>query len=382
MKNTDRKLATVRRIKSVAPITGSTGLFTLQIDGWKTITDLPSFKAGDLCVYCEIDSFVPDRDTRFSSYKNFVLRNSRATFDNGMIGFRLVTGRFHNHLSQGLALPISEFPEIIQEIAKIKAELSNVGIAESEHYGVIRNHDFSALLGIKKYGSDRIQSKAAMYKEHPSFIPRAVYERAQNIEDAIFKNYKNTRFEITTKLDGESCTMYHYNGTVGVCSKDAEIDVSNANDKNAQILAATENNLLDALLMLGRNLALQGELIGPGIQYNREQLRDVAFYIYNIYDIDEQRYLSTGERIEVMDIFRADTEGYSVLKHVPILHDSATLNELNITNIDELLKFADGYSLVHPVREGLVFKASDGSIAFKCVSNVFLERNRRRSDRG
>lgn len=382
MKNTDRKLATVRRIKSVMPITGSSGLFTLQIDGWKTITDLPTFKPGDLCLYCEIDSFVPDSDTRFSTFKNFVLRNSRATFDNGMIGIRLVSGRFHNHLSQGLALPISEFPEIIQEIAKIKAGLSNSGVSEAEHYDVIRQHDFSAMLGIKKYGNDRVQARLAGQKDHPAFIPQPIYDRAQNIEDAIFKNYKNTRFEITTKLDGESCTMYHYNGSVGVCSRDVEIDISTANDKNVHVMAATENNLLEALSMLGRNLALQGELIGPGIQHNREQLRDVAFYIYNIYDIDKQRYLSTGERIEVMDIFRADTEGYSILKHVPILHDSATLNELSITNIDELLKFADGYSLVHPVREGLVFKSCDGSVAFKCISNVFLERNRRRSDRG
>ena len=105
------------------------------------------------------------------------------------------------------------------------------------------------------------------------------------------------------------------------------------------------------------------------------------FYIFNIYDIDAQRYLSTGERLEIMDVFRGDSEGYSVLKHVPILHDSTTLGELGIDTIQDLLRFADGASLVHPVREGLVFKSHDGTLNFKCSSNKFLERNRRRVDR-
>jgi hypothetical protein len=66
------------------------------------------------------------------------------------------------------------------------------------------------------------------------------------------------------------------------------------------------------------------------------------------------------------------------LEYVPVLHDSISLSQLGITNMEQLLAFAEGDSLLNPaqkVREGVVFKAVDGGGSFKVVSNQYLLKN-------
>ena len=43
-----------------------------------------------------------------------------------------------------------------------------------------------------------------------------------------------------------------------------------------------------------------------------------------------------------------------------------------LVTISDLLDFAEGKSLNHPIREGLVFKRMDGQFSFKAISNKFL----------
>ena len=66
----------------------------------------------------------------------------------------------------------------------------------------------------------------------------------------------------------------------------------------------------------------------------------------------------------------------NLVEHVPTIANDVTLDELGITNVKELLAFAEGPSLVHPVREGLVFKRTDGGFSFKAISNVFLSKEK------
>jgi RNA ligase (TIGR02306 family) len=372
-----RKLVTVRTIKSIEVIDGCDTSLAATVDGWRTFVKPGEFKAGDPCVYFEADSFLPLDDSRF----NFLM--AHPTFDNGKFGTRLVVTRIVDQLGQGLALPLNQFPEVEKILADNEEFWDKNGVPLAEQTRLRRQIDFSKIIGISKCSqSSGGISSVKLKGEFPDFIPMTGLERAQNLLEEIFEKNYNTRFEITTKLDGESCTIYSNAGKVGVCSLNMELQLCEENSKNPLIAIATENDLIDSIQMLGRNLAIQGEIIGPGVRGNREQLKDLGFFIFDIYDIDQQRYLTTAERLEIMDVFRADAEGYSVLKHVPILHDSVALDELNIKNIDDLLRFTDGSSLIHPIREGLVFKSCDGSFRFKAVSNHFLERNRRRHDRG
>lgn len=64
------------------------------------------------------------------------------------------------------------------------------------------------------------------------------------------------------------------------------------------------------------------------------------------------------------------------LKHVPVLADQADLRGLlKIENLDDLLRFAEGNSLVGATgckREGVVFAGTNGGLTYEAISNKYL----------
>ena len=56
-----RKLASVQKIKAIAPIEGADAIEKIEVLGWELVAKKGDFKVGDLCVYVEIDSILPDR---------------------------------------------------------------------------------------------------------------------------------------------------------------------------------------------------------------------------------------------------------------------------------------------------------------------------------
>jgi RNA ligase (TIGR02306 family) len=97
----ERKLATIRRVSAIMPIDGADMIEIVVVDGWKVVSKKGEYMVGDLCVYCEIDSFLPIRPEfeflRKSSYKKM----------GDVWGFRLRTVKLRGEVSQGLVLPLS-----------------------------------------------------------------------------------------------------------------------------------------------------------------------------------------------------------------------------------------------------------------------------------
>jgi hypothetical protein len=114
---------------------------------------------------------------------------------------------------------------------------------------------------------------------------------------------------------------------------------------------------------------VQGELMGPGVQGNREGLTVPQLFVYYIFDIDTQQYLLPSEKREV--IAALTVLGFNGDK-VPVVSDDIPLPS---SNVADLLKFADGPSLKNPVREGLVWKSNVTDFSFKTISNQFLLKN-------
>jgi ATP-dependent RNA circularization protein (DNA/RNA ligase family) len=105
--------------------------------------------------------------------------------------------------------------------------------------------------------------------------------------------------------------------------------------------------------------------MGPGIQGNRENLPDHDFYLFDVWDIDNQCYFTSMETVD----FVADCEdlGYKV-NQVPLL---GILHIMNYS-LNEILAMTDIKSLNHPVAEGIVYRARDRSTSFKAINNKFL----------
>jgi hypothetical protein len=69
-----------------------------------------------------------------------------------------------------------------------------------------------------------------------------------------------------------------------------------------------------------------------------------------------------------LSVGQLQQRGY-IGKLVPLISEKY---KLPTDNIDELLKIAEGSSLNHLIREGLVFKRIDGEFSFKIINNEFL----------
>ena len=341
---TERKMATIRRIDGVKPIPDANAICAYQVGGWWVVDSIGKYQVGDLAVYCEVDSFIPTKIAPFLTKPDQYPK----VFE-GVQGERLKTVRLRGQLSQGLIIPVGRF--------------------NSDHNAMyVEGYDVSADLGIVKYEAPIPACLAGEVKGmFPGYIPKTDQERIQNLSVELAEWVRlGYTFEKTEKLDGTSMTAFMVDGVFSICSRNLELK---PNPDNSMFKAALKQNLEAKLAQSGRNLALQGELIGNGIQGNKYKFTDQGFYVFDIYDIDAKRYLTPAER-------KAFVSEWNIA-HVPVFQSAVSLDGLTI---DMLLKHAEGKSVMGditgPEQEGLVYKCHENpEVSFKCISNKFLLKN-------
>lgn len=376
-----RKLVTIRTISNISPIDGADAIEVATVDGWQVVVKKGEFNVGDECCYFEIDSFLPDGNPAWQ----FLVDKQPREFE-GKRGHRLRSIKLRGQLSQGFIVPLNALEG--QGATSLSGILFNLEV-EAKIAGLPFNKfnvDLSHYLGVVKWEAP-IPAELAGQVEgpFPSFIPKTDQERCQNLINEIFIENLDSDYEVSMKLDGTSCTIYHNNGKFGVCSRNWELKINDENKHNTLVRIAHDTLLNAELPKLG-NYAIQGELMGPGIQGNREGLKQHELFVFDVYNIDEKRYLTPKERMSFVDELQRRTMcGAGRVWHVPLLDDSGVFNTdplavrspktlplLGIGNVKQLLDFAEGPSLTHKIREGLVFKRTDGKFSFKAIATGFL----------
>jgi RNA ligase (TIGR02306 family) len=351
---TIRKLASIAEITYIKPIEGADAIECAIVNGgWPVVVKKGEYQVGDVAIYLEIDSWVPHELAPFLS------KGQEPREYNGVKGERLRTVKLRGQISQGLLLPVTI--------------LGDLGLECPSGFA-----DVTEILGIQKWEPPiPAQLAGTMKGNFPHFIPKTDQERCQNLRKEIFEEHKGETYEVTTKLDGSSMTVYVKNGEIGVCSRNIDL-IETEGDSFWK--AAREQNIVDALLEIskdkGEEYAIQGELIGEGIQGNPEKLTGQRFYLFDIYSITESRYLKPHERYSIMDkmnlIYDADVE------HVPFIDTVCGVTN-EFSTIDDLLAFAEGPSLnPQTKREGLVFKSYDSDFTFKAIANSYLLKHKDR----
>lgn len=340
---TERKLASIRRIAEIREIEGADNIVCAVVDGWTLVTQKSNgFKEGDLVVYFEIDSVLPEReefeflrDRCYVSEKNSV---------NGA-GFRLKTIRLRGVYSQGLILPINTL---------YAALLGTNDWREGQ--------DLTEVLGVVKYEKPLPAQLAGVARGNfPSFVRKTDQERIQNCFNKLKHKWNDHEWEVTIKLDGSSFTAYFNkeDDRFGVCSRNLDLQET---EGNAFWQVARKYGLEKKMDAYGRAMAIQGELVGPGIQGNKEGLAELDMYVFDIWDIDRQVYLGEHERRNICKVLG--------LNHVPIVDSRFSARDLSL---DDILEMADGPSLKAKLREGLVFKSlNDPNVSWKAISNKWL----------
>lgn len=340
-----RKLATIRCIDALDPIEGADAIECATIGGWKVVAQKGLYEVGDLAVYFEIDSWIPHEIAPFLS------KGKEPREYNGIKGERLRTVKLRGQLSQGLLIPIKE--------------LYGALLGLNDHFD---GQDVTEVLGIQKWEAPIPACLSGKVRGNfPSAVPKTDQERIQNLKKELEEwKVRGLTFELTEKLDGSSCTMYlDHEDVFHVCSRNLDLE---RDEYNSFWKVAIAYDVEAQMRKHGlRGVAVQGELIGEGVQGNPYNILGQDFRLYDIYEVSAQAY---------MDCFR---RGYYTrllgLSHVPVLQSIWKLTP-GISTYDLLLQ-AEGKSTLNPFaeREGIVFKCMENpNVSFKAISNKFLIR--------
>lgn len=365
-----RKLVTIQKIEKLYPIIflndddvaeEATNIELAQVLGWHVVVQKGLYKEGDLCIYAEIDSIFPELPVfEFLRPKKF----------------RIKTVKIKGQVSQGICFPIS----ILNEIPGI-AVSSAYGIelgtgVEAIHIKIEEDVELTDIIGVIQYDPDLAAERngqayfGGSKGNFPGFLKKTDQTRIQAMPKLLAK-YKGQKFVITEKLDGSSMTAYNFNDEKEICSRNLKVK---EDEKNAFWKV---NLKYDILNRIPAGFAIQGELVGPGVQKNKYKLAELDVYFFDVYDINKSEYLYPEEAEEF--IKKLD------LKFVP------NLGVIELPDsVDELVKLSEvTTSALAPVlREGLVFKASKelgkkedenqkiGRLSFKVISPKFLLENK------
>lgn len=333
-----RKLATIEKIIDLQPIKNSDFLERATIKGWQLVVKKGEFSTGDFCVYFEVDSILPIRPEFEFLRKN--CWNSRYN------GFRIRTVKLRGQISQGIAFPLS--------------------ILGDRNLSVLNEgYDLTEELGIQKYVPEIPSCLSGTVEGlFPNFIPKTDEERVQNMAN-VLKRHDKIECYVSEKLDGTSSSYYINNVKFGVCGRNWEWK---KDDKNTYWGIAEKFDIKKKLKYYGGNVAIQGEIIGPGIQKNKYNLEKIDFYVFNVFDINEKRFLNYEEMISYLA--KVD------LKEVPIFG-----NVIMNANIDYWVELSKGYSLLNDkiIREGIVIRSVIETydpeirrLSFKAINPEFL----------
>jgi len=333
-----RKLARIEKIRSLDPIPGADNIEVATIQSWKVVTQKGLHKIDDEVVYCEIDSFLPVKPEF-----EFLRKGNFRKLADGSEGFRLKTIKLRGQISQGLILPKSILGDL--------AGSFSVGDEVTDTLGIVK---FEPPIPACLEG----EAKGLF----PGFIPKTDEERVQNLTDR-YHEFLLEEFYVTEKLDGTSATYYLRDGDFGVCSRGLDLLYK---ETNSFWKVAKNLNIEEKLRAVNRNIAIQGELIGEGIQGNLYKLFGPTLRVFNVFDIDTYQYLPFDEFVKFAEEWNLTT--------VPILDANFKLPD----SVDDLLKFAEAPSVLNPAqsREGIVLRSKgENRISFKAISNKFLEKH-------
>ena len=353
-----RKLVTVRKITDIQPIKGADFIEEVWVDGWSVVCQKGIHKIDSFVVYFELDSFLPESDKRFESFMKFGTR----TF-NGVVGHRIKTVRLKGVYSQGVIMPVSEFPEL-------------GGVLDAER-------DYSEDLGIVKWEMPEVTGYNGDAKgTFPWFLRKSDQERIQNLYGKLSQSHHNEEFVGTLKMDASSITVFYVDGErynnqgVGYCSRNQELKLPDLHEEtydfNSQgkfYQGVDNSKLFDKVISLhykfGGYYAIQGELVGAGIQGNFEKFDTYQVFAYDIFDIEKQEYVD-------YNTFKRMAEAVD-LQCVPVVYEAQhVLRE----PLKDILQLSNVQGLKADYAEGCVWRQVNGGCSFKAISNKYLEKQK------
>ncbi len=351
-----RQLASIKRVGDIFPIEGRDRIVLAMIDGWSVIVKKDEFQTGDLCVYCEIDSVLPEREEfEFLRSKNF----------------RIKTMKMAGVVSQGICFPLSILPDGNYELGQDVTDI--LGVTQYEptmdkepELKNAKKPKYPKWLMRWKWFRNLVKRRSGGKESRgfPSFIQKTDQTRIQNMP---FILKTKDPFVATEKVDGQSGTfaLVRHRRLFGtkyeyiVCSRNLRLFTK---DNSSYWFVSDKYNIrkvLEDIIADNEWVAIQGECISPKVQGNKYKVDEPDLYVFDV-------ITPTGKMDTMLAKALVEEHG---MKFVPIIATDYVLPD----TVQEVLDYAHGESaLGHTIREGIVFRAPGGKVSFKAVDPLFL----------
>lgn len=404
----ERELAYIVNVDAIEPIEGKDRVEAAVIGGWRTMVRKGVFKPGDLGIYIEVDSKVPETPPfEFLSKYHYKVKTQKFKqfYSQGLLmhpsdfGWEVVEGQHNGVLKddKGMFHTVDEESRFLTKqlgITYVVADDNKRKAPSADKYKKmaqrhpelfkkpafrwLMKHNWGKKLLFVFFG--KAKDKKGGW---PSWVVKTDEERCQNMPWLFTdEDWHNTDWIATEKIDGSSTTFTLKRDHFGkkefyVCSRNVCFDTPDKLEKcyydtNIYLEMAYKYNIEQKLNEILKEhpectfVTLQGETYGDGIQKRTYSTPDgyhafMAFnFIYGFKDGSTRR-LNPCEMTNLL-----------MPKGIPCVPIISEIFKLP-NSCDELLNLATGESaLDHGMREGIVFRDRKGERSFKAVSNEFL----------
>jgi len=357
-----RQLASIQRIVALEKIENADAIEKATVLGWQLVVKKNEFKTGELCVYCEIDSILPEKP-------EFEFLRERK--------FRIKTIKLRGQISQGICFPLSILPGGNYKEDDDVTEI--IGVKKYDQQAVAEQKLFAEKAAIHKNRLDKFMKRYSWYRKifirldrlpFPQFIKKTDEDRIQLFPD-ICEREKDTVFQVTEKIDGSSGTYFLIKNPkkwqfwkkylFGVCSRNFQLLIP---DNSCYWYIAKKLKIKSILMKLlntynSEYIILQGEIIGLKIQGNKYSLSNIDFYVFNFKT--DSLFADNKALLNICTLHG--------LKCVPIIENEFKL----LPSIPEMVEYSKGKSTIGDImREGVVIRNYEKNISFKVVNPDFL----------
>lgn len=399
-KDNQRELAYIVAIDEIKPIPNYDRVEHARVGGWWVVVKKDQFNVGDLAIYIEVDSRVPEKEPFMFLEKKH---------------FKVKTQKMCKVLSQGLLMHPNDFGWTQDTTGQFAGDSPLIKVNEKEYFiegdfvteklGIIYAEDADnkrKAPSVDKYkkmaqrrpdifrrGWARWMMKRGWGKKvmffffgkqkdkkggWPAWVVKTDEERCQNMPWLFPGN--DEEWIATEKVDGTSTTftmkdrgrkkVFH------VCSRNVVFDTPDKGcyyDTNVYLEMAAKYDIENVLTKIMEDypeidfVTLQGETYGEGIQKRTYNLEGHDFKAFNLI------FGCGGGTVRFNPIKMTEILSKYGIPCVPIIDEHFKIP----ATCDELLEIATGKSVLDGgMREGLVFRSEDGARSFKAVSNEFL----------
>jgi hypothetical protein len=383
----ERKLAHIEVISSIEPIEGADKIEKAVVLGWECVVKKGEFKKGDVVIYVEVDSIMPEKP----EYE--FLRERK---------FRVRTIKLRGQVSQGLVLPLNaldNYLEVPKGIEKIKSALQP-GDDVTKYLGITKYLSPSERAEFeqqeRKLRNDKNKLKRFMMryswfrkmfltknqkKSWPYWVAKTDEERVQNIPQ-ILEQFKDKEVYVTEKIDYQSVTFTgkmipNTTPIIGkflpkkfqfvVCSRNLT-----TNNKDSLYWKIAKKYNLEQILKENPTLTIQGEQGDTKVQGNKYGITEPTMWVFNIIDHERNYHYNYNELYNFC--IKHNLECVPLLQQEPKIA-TCKLSKLGST-VQELVEFSKGKSVLADIpREGVVIRCIENGkklLSFKVINPDFL----------